>query len=582
MIRRSVIAVVLVLGFQAVLMAVLHATAFGEGSQVVTAAPPCVNVGGTGVCFSTIQGAINAASPGDVISVAAGTYKEHISMKDGVSVHGQGWPTTIIDGEHSVTQSVVYFPGGVSASTVLSGVQILRGGAGDLATSVSAGLKGGGIYTAYGSPTIVNTWVNSCTARYGGGVYVQTGASGGPTFDNVPVWNSEAERGGGFYLDGSGGGDVTISANPLVGTDGIVQWNSATDEGGGFYISDATVSLTGLRVLVNTAAQRGGGAYITNSAKRITFLFNIITGNTTTGSSVSGAGIYTYNATDLQILGNIINLNTASGDGGGAVFSNSGGLVQTNWFIDNTSTGALGGGAIVFGTSSGLTLRGNWFEGNSAGNGGGLSLDSGATPTVDANTFVDNTAALGGGIYLYLAGAASMTNNIIAGNRATGGAGGGVAIVESPGQLINNTIADNTGDGVWFAEAEGVAIVNNIISDNSGDGIERYALDPTTLYTADYNDLRQNGDGNYENITSGTYDNDMTDDPKFVGTGDAFQYYHIQGTSPVKETGSVSWSPMFDIDWDARVFGGGVSMGADEIPVAVVYQNSLPLVLRSY
>lgn len=49
--------------------------------------------------FDTIQKAVDAAVAGDVVAVAAGTYKENILMKDGVSVVGERAETTILDGD---------------------------------------------------------------------------------------------------------------------------------------------------------------------------------------------------------------------------------------------------------------------------------------------------------------------------------------------------------------------------------------------------------------------------------------------------------------------------------------------------
>jgi pectin methylesterase-like acyl-CoA thioesterase len=40
----------------------------------------CVNPGGTGGCFNTIQGAINASSPGDQVNVQPGTYDEDVNV----------------------------------------------------------------------------------------------------------------------------------------------------------------------------------------------------------------------------------------------------------------------------------------------------------------------------------------------------------------------------------------------------------------------------------------------------------------------------------------------------------------------
>ena len=48
----------------------------------------------------------------------------------------------------------------------------------------------------------------------------------------------------------------------------------------------------------------------------------------------------------------------------------------------------------------------------------------------------------------------------------------------------------------------------------------------------------------------------------------------------MSETGSNTWAPPHDIDGEVRIFGGGVSMGADEIP-APGHQLYLPLILRN-
>jgi len=48
--------------------------------QIASAATLCVNPGGTGGCFASIQAAVNAASSGDTINIAPGTYAENVGI----------------------------------------------------------------------------------------------------------------------------------------------------------------------------------------------------------------------------------------------------------------------------------------------------------------------------------------------------------------------------------------------------------------------------------------------------------------------------------------------------------------------
>ena len=117
-----------------------------------------------------IQDAIDAADPGDLVLVHAGIYTEHITMRDGVSIYGQGGSATTIHGGYSGPTPTV-FMSSIWAGTVLSGVQVTGGGTGVITTSTQ---DGGCIAIWYAAPTIVNTWVQGCTARNGGGVFVFT------------------------------------------------------------------------------------------------------------------------------------------------------------------------------------------------------------------------------------------------------------------------------------------------------------------------------------------------------------------------------------------------------------------------
>jgi parallel beta-helix repeat protein len=78
---------------------------------------PCANPGGTGGCSSTIQAAIDAAKPGDTVSVGAGTYKESVTITKAITLQGAGGGATIIDAtgkDHAIMMQGVTGPATIS------------------------------------------------------------------------------------------------------------------------------------------------------------------------------------------------------------------------------------------------------------------------------------------------------------------------------------------------------------------------------------------------------------------------------------------------------------------------------------
>jgi parallel beta-helix repeat protein len=559
MVKKIYYPIIMAMAILAGLLLILRQSAYADTIVQAPANTWCVKPGGGGGCYASIQLAINAAANNDVINVAAGTYLEHITVNKNVKIYGAGWPNTIIDGAYASAQPVVYFPPGISSTAVLSGVQVTRGGSGTPATSSN---NGGGIKIDTSSPTIINTWANNNTATNGGGVYVSGGT---PKLQNVPAWNNQViGSGGGYALQGNA--VVTITADYL-GTNGTIWWNSAGIEGGGVYIYQATASISGLRIFWNNS-YTGGGIDLETLNDTVRLFDNTIASNY---ASNSGGGMYINQVYNFEITGNIIYTNTAStgNGGGGAAIYESGGSFSSNIVQDNATPG-FGGGVLV-GALSNLTFRYNWFLSNEAAIGGGMSVIS-STPLIDANVFFSNTATnYGGAIELFQNTTFSLTNNMLARNTSPDAAG--ISIDESTVNFINNTVADNLGSGIWVRNSSGGTIVNNLVTGNSGNGVENYN-DSSTGYTLDYNDVYNNP---YVSFSAGAHD--LSLDPLYQASGvDLLQYYHLQTSSPVSKTGSLSWAPGLDIDAQQRKIGSSVSMGADEIR----YVNLLPLVFKNY
>lgn len=144
--------------------------------------------------FPTIQAAINAATSGDTVLVAAGTYSgtgnQNILLKSGVVIQAAEADVTIIDCQGKSRAVWSNYP---DSTAKLDGFTITGGYA----------LLGGGIYLYNGSsPVISNCTFLSNSAVFGGGISCASNAS--PTVTNCTfLSNSATVGGGGMYNQNS-------------------------------------------------------------------------------------------------------------------------------------------------------------------------------------------------------------------------------------------------------------------------------------------------------------------------------------------------------------------------------------------
>jgi hypothetical protein len=237
----------------------------------------------------SIQDAIDAAVGGDKINVAAGTYYENITLKDGQEVLGAGADVTTIDGS---SNGPVVTAINVDSTAKLDGFTIANGHA-----YLYPVHSGGGIHLRNSSPTISNNVISgNRTDNLGGGIFLYYSSSS--TISNNFITNNNAYGGAGIYM---WGGTATISNNVIMNN----SCGSSGLGGGGIYL-DYTTATT---ILNNVIAHNGGGGKaggIGINGRSPTIMNNTIVSN----SAQKGSGIYNWHNSSAVVDNSIIWGNT--------------------------------------------------------------------------------------------------------------------------------------------------------------------------------------------------------------------------------------------------------------------------------
>ena len=187
--------------------------------------------------YPTIADAISAATPDDIINIAAGTYYEADLAVGAIDItlrgeaNPDGTPAVTIDAQQQgrvfEMVGVTHPPPGIPGLVIFDTL-IITGGA------VSG--NGGGVSITTCSPTFLNCTItqNSCTGN-GGGVYVYHQAEGAPwaradvKFIGCTIIGNDAQDGGGMFSKSNGYND---GAQPSL-VDCLVTENTASDGVGG-------------------------------------------------------------------------------------------------------------------------------------------------------------------------------------------------------------------------------------------------------------------------------------------------------------------------------------------------------------
>jgi len=230
---------------------------------------PAGNCGGASPCYATVQAAVDAASEGDVIKVAQGTYTD-IHVRQGitqvvyvsktVSIRG-GYTTTNWTRSDSQAYPVVldaqgkgrvfYIAGHIGPT--ISDLRVAGGDATGLGGDPWGDDAGGGIFADTFSIVLRNLIVQDGKAYRGGGVFLS--AFDG-RIESCHIFSNTADSGGGMYLLG---GHARLERN-------IIRANTAEWGGGGLFINGTRTILANEVIIQNQAlAYEAGGIFIYDS-----------------------------------------------------------------------------------------------------------------------------------------------------------------------------------------------------------------------------------------------------------------------------------------------------------------------------
>ncbi|HEY75229.1 MAG TPA: hypothetical protein G4O00_03490 [Thermoflexia bacterium] len=336
-------------------------------------------------CFATVQGAVDAAAPGDIILVASGFY-------------------TGVQQRNGITQ-VVYISKDI---TIRGGYTVTNWSTSDpLLNVTSLDSVGFGRVMVISGPITVHVE----------GLYIANG-------------NASGLGGGPGGLDGAGGGVYVVGANVTISNctfSGNVASSNGIGSGGGIYLWNANASLVNNEFLSNIASGNilyaGYGGGIAISGGSVTLERNYIHSNSANlyNSSGSGGGIYIDSGSPI-LINNVLIDNSAPSQGSAIYIGSASPHLLHTTIVSNTGgdgSGIYAAGSTVVLTNSiivsqmvgvtteintNVTLNGVLWYGNERNTGGGgiVTVQNEVTGTpdfdIDGYHILSSSAALNAGV----------------------------------------------------------------------------------------------------------------------------------------------------------------------------------------
>lgn len=438
---------------------------------------------------------------------------------------------------------------------------------------------GGGICNETASPEIINcTFYNNSAGLYGGALF--NTYSSYPTVKNSIIWdNSAGESGNEIYNEHESEPtfsfcDIRFSGGSGSGWDATL----GIDAGSNIDINPLFVNSDGID---NIAGNEDDNLHLGYGSP-------CINSGDSNGTDFNDMGAYPAatvgSSADFALLDDARNY-ILTFYFGGSILIEDGNYILSRQLISNTSISLIGEE-----TNTPIITKASSIDDlyKSSGHFENLKIIGDGFDVTDSRLVLFNCSITEAGQAAFFIG--SQNEGLIS-NCLISESYDGIRLGSSTKQIsiINNTISNNSGHGIYLMDygadpAIAPVITNNIIANNSEYGIyEDYPDDKSIIAVVTYNSFFNNSYGDYHDHTQQVYtgadainqfvdngvhevDNNIDGAPLFIG-GNPFDY-HLQPDSPCIDSGdSLSAPPDFpdaDMDRELRPVNAVYDIGADE------------------
>ena len=359
----------------------------------------------------TISSGLAAASSGDTVSIACGTYLEFdLTMKAGVTLQGETSEAScvIIDAQN---QGRILDCNGLVELARIENISFTGGYVIDGWLTA----LGGGVRCQTSNVAITNCVFQDNSSRIGAGF--------GASESSIELTNCVFTMNNAIHSDWSAGGAVwargcigTIENCQVISNTAFSENPDNPGDGGGFFFNNSHLNVSNCLFRENSTGAGAGGFYsVTNDSS---IFFNC---EFESNSAANGGGVYCEFSAAPQLINCTFTNNIAQAGGALVSFNDSQPTIIDCLFENNQAT--LWGGGAIDAWSSEITLSGSTFRNNNAQTSGGAANFGGSTAEVTNCVFTDNTAVNDGGALRCHYSSLTALGCTLVGNSASNGAG---------------------------------------------------------------------------------------------------------------------------------------------------------------